>query len=136
MSAERVAAVLTSFDALDAHEPDGAVGPLAEDCAWTEHATGTVHRGREAIKAWFEGFWAAFPDLATSELASYDAGDAVVVTFTLTGTNDGPLGPLPATGRPVTLRVCDVFRFGDGGAVVAGETFYDQLSLLAQLGHA
>lgn len=136
MSAATVEAVLGSFDAFDAHDLDGAVGPLADDCAWTEHATGTTHAGSGAIKDWFASFFTAFPDLAVSQLTVYDAGDAVVATFTLTGTNDGPLGPLPTTGRQATWCVCDVFRFDGRPLAVAGETFYDQLSLLAQLGHA
>lgn len=136
MSSDGVQEVLASFDAFNAHDLDGAVGPLADDCVWTEHPTGITHQGTQQIKDWFAGFWAAFPDLAVSELTTYDTGDRVIATFALAGTNTGPLGPLPATGRRATIRVCDIFGYDGHDTVVAGETFYDQHSLLAQLGHA
>lgn len=64
MSSDGVQEVLASFDAFNAHNLDGAVGPLVDDCVWTEHPTGITHQGTQQIKDWFAGFWAAFPDLA------------------------------------------------------------------------
>jgi hypothetical protein len=52
------------------------------------------------------------------------------------GTNDGPLGPLPATGREVILPYCEVYHFNAAGKVIAGECYWDQLGLLRQLGVA
>jgi SnoaL-like polyketide cyclase len=57
-----------------------------------------------------------------------------VATFTVTGTHDGPLGPFPATGRPFTLELCELWRFDPEGRVVGGDLYYDQVSLLMQLG--
>ena len=45
-----------------------------------------------------------------------------------------PLGPFPATGRPFTLPLCELWRFDAGGRVIGGDLYYDQASLLAQLG--
>ena len=58
----------------------------------------------------------------------------MVCTFTVVGTHDGPLGPFPATGRPFTLPLCELWRFDAGGRVIGGDLYYDQASLLAQLG--
>ena len=52
--------------------------------------------------------------------------------FTGRGTNDGPLGPFPATGKEWTPDLRDVHFDADGG-VVGGEIYYDQVSLLTQL---
>jgi hypothetical protein len=35
-----------------------------------------------------------------------DGGDVVVAQFIGTGTSDGPLGPLPATGKQMKLPFC------------------------------
>jgi hypothetical protein len=98
--------------------------------------TGITPQGTQQIEDWFAGFWAAFPDLAVSELRACDAGGRVIATLALSGTNTGPLGPLPATGRRATIRVCDIFGYDDHDTVVTGETFYEQHSLPGQLGHA
>jgi SnoaL-like polyketide cyclase len=58
----------------------------------------------------------------------------VVARFTCGGTNDGPLGPFPATGRQWTLPICEMWHFDADGSVVGGEIYYDQAALLAQLG--
>jgi hypothetical protein len=48
--------------------------------------------------------------------------------------HDGPLGPFPATGRPCSLALCELWHFGPDGRVVGGDLYYDQVSLLMQLG--
>lgn len=50
-------------------------------------------------------------------------------------TNNRPLGALPATGRGVTVPFCEVWRLDPEGRIVAGDLYYDQLSLMVQLGH-
>jgi ketosteroid isomerase-like protein len=68
--------------------------------------------------------------------AAHQAGDAVVAQFVGRGVNDAPLGPLPATGKPVNFNFCEILRFNDNGQVVSGDAYYDQLSIMVQLGHA
>ena len=63
-----------------------------------------------------------------------DAGLTVVCTFAVAGTHDGPLGPFPATGRQFRLPLCELWRFDPSGRVVGGDLYYDQVSLLSQLG--
>jgi SnoaL-like polyketide cyclase len=58
----------------------------------------------------------------------------VVCTFTVVGTHDGPLGPLAATGKEFTLPLCEMWHFDPAGRVVGGDLYYDQVSLLTQLG--
>ena len=55
-------------------------------------------------------------------------------TFTVTGTHDGPLGPFPATGRAFTLPLCELWHFDPSGRVIGGDLYYDQVSLLTQVG--
>jgi hypothetical protein len=57
-----------------------------------------------------------------------------VCTFTVAGTQDGPLGPFPATGKEFALPLCELWHFDPSGRVVGGDLYYDQVSLLTQLG--
>jgi hypothetical protein len=43
-------------------------------------------------------------------------------------------GPFPATGREFALALCELWRFDPSGRVVGGDLYYDQVSLLTQLG--
>jgi len=62
------------------------------------------------------------------------AGQTVVCTFTVVGTHDGLLGPFPATGKAFALPLCEMWHFDPRGRVVGGDLYYDQVSLLTQLG--
>ena len=48
--------------------------------------------------------------------------------------HDGPLGPFPASGRAFSLPLCEMWHFDASGRVVGGDLYYDQVSLLMQLG--
>jgi ketosteroid isomerase-like protein len=65
-----------------------------------------------------------------------EAGDKVAVAFRLTGRHAGPLstqlGPVPATGRPLTLRVIDILTIVDG-RIAAIEMVADELGALRAL---
>ena len=39
-----------------------------------------------------------------------DAGDTVVAEFTGRGVNDGPLGPLPASGKQMNHPFCEILE--------------------------
>ena len=58
----------------------------------------------------------------------------MVCTFTAVGTHDGPLGPFPATGKEFALPLCEMWHFDPTGRVAGGDLYYDQVSLLTQLG--
>ena len=57
-----------------------------------------------------------------------------LVSVTMVGIHDGPLGPFPASGREFALALCELWHFDSGGRVVGGDLYYDQVSLLTQLG--
>jgi predicted ester cyclase len=59
----------------------------------------------------------------------------VIVEFDLLGTHRGALRSLPATGREFRVRVCAFFLFDDE-RIVCERVYFDQLSILRQLGIA
>jgi steroid delta-isomerase-like uncharacterized protein len=110
---------------------------MADDGEIVLVGSGTRFVGPEGVKE-FDHMWAdAFPDgeVEIDELIS--AGDTVVVQYTGRGTQTGPLrspaGEIPATGRSVTLQLCDVIRF-ENGKIASLLTYFDSASLLTQLG--
>jgi len=55
--------------------------------------------------------------------------------FTGVGTQDAALGPLPASGKRMTMQFCEVMHFNGSGQIVRGELYYDQVTMMVQLGH-
>jgi SnoaL-like domain len=107
----------------------------ADRIAWTDRARGLTFRTpREFRDDFLAGWVAASSDIRITEPRYLDAGQTAVSTFTVVGTHDGPLGPFPATGRRFALPLCEQWHFDAGGRVVGGDLYYDQVSLLMQLG--
>jgi hypothetical protein len=57
---------------------------------------------------------------------------AIVVEFILEGTQLGPLGPLPPTGRPFSCQMAAFFLF-EGETLVCERIYSDTLSIVRQL---
>ena len=75
----------------------------------------------------------AFPDWKTTTVNLTSQGDRVIMRFIGTGTQTGPLGGLPATGKKVTITGMRMFRIQDG-RITDTWVNYDELRLLQQLG--
>jgi steroid delta-isomerase-like uncharacterized protein len=98
-------------------------------------ATGEVYDGEAAVREYFAETRRAFPDQRNELIALRHADDAVIVEFFLLGTHLGPLRSLPATGRAFRCRMTAYFIF-DGERLVAERVYFDQATILSQLGLA
>lgn len=56
-------------------------------------------RGPEGYADYVRSSLSTFPDLHLEQHAVLGDGDHVLSHYTVSGTQDGPLGPLPPTGR-------------------------------------
>ena len=109
----------------------------APDSMITIVGSGDTFEGPDGSRA-YNTMWAdGFPDGKVTIDRVIAAGDHVVVEFTGRGTHTGTLvtsmGEIPATGRSLTLQLCDVMAFKDG-KVQSQTTYFDTGSMMAQLG--
>jgi steroid delta-isomerase-like uncharacterized protein len=124
-----------SIDLFNRRDWDAFGADLADECELVDHARNATMKGREQWIEAEKGWIAAFSDGTVTDGRVLDAGSATVLLFTGSGTNDGPLGPMPATGRTVSVPFCEVREYDADGRVTRGEWYYDQVTMLVQLGH-
>jgi steroid delta-isomerase-like uncharacterized protein len=109
----------------------------APDSTITIVGSGDTFEGVEGSRAYNEMWAAGFPDARVTVDRVIASGDHVVVEFTGRGTHTGTLrtsmGDIPATGRSLTLQLCDVMEFKDG-MIQGQKTYFDSGSMMAQLG--
>jgi steroid delta-isomerase-like uncharacterized protein len=135
MAARNVEAHRAGHEAFNQRDFETMTRQYAERISWTDNARGRTFTTPQEFRDDFLAGWVrSSSDIRVSDPRYLDAGQAVVCTFTVTGTHDGPLGPFPATGRPFALPLCELWHFDAGGRVVGGDLYYDQVSLLTQLG--
>jgi steroid delta-isomerase-like uncharacterized protein len=135
MRSTNVETYRAGHEAFNRRDFDAMVKDYAGSITWTDRAQGRTFKTPQEFKDDFLGGWIqASSDCRITDAQYTDAGEFVVARFTCRGTHDGPLGPFPATGKPWTLSICELWHFGTDGRVVGGDIYYDQVSLLMQLG--
>ena len=131
-NAEAAARMASAFNDRDW---DSIRGAVADDCIFSDPVQD--HKGPGGFVDGYCKTWVAgFSDAKMTDVVIHDGGDTVVVEFIGIGTNDGPLGDLPPTGKHASQHICEVHRFGPDGKVIGGRSYYDWLGILTQLGHA
>jgi steroid delta-isomerase-like uncharacterized protein len=135
MAARNIEIYRAGHEAFNQRDFEAMTRHYADSITWTDHAQGrTFSTPQEFKEDFLPGWVAASSDIRITDPRYLDAGQTVVCTFTVVGTNDGPLGPFPTTGKQFTLPLCELWHFDPGGRVVGGDLYYDQVSLLTQLG--
>jgi steroid delta-isomerase-like uncharacterized protein len=116
---------------------DATTRAMAPGLAYDEVATHRNLRGAvDVITAW-KGWAAAFPDSKATFEAAHVAGSTVILEVTWRGTHTGvlrtPGGEIPATGKTIEMRACQVVEVADGKAQRIRQ-YFDMATMMAQLG--
>ncbi|MDQ3929521.1 MAG: ester cyclase [Chloroflexota bacterium] len=134
--AELKAIIERYYDAFNRGDLDEAAKAFSPDVETIEPGVGTL-RGAEAWKAYGASFKRAMPDARLNLKSAVEQGNMIAVEGTFTGTHTGPMmtptGELPPTGRAIELPYIDVFRI-ENGLLVTHRVYYDQITMLSQLG--
>ena len=89
--------------------------------------------GPEALRDLFTAYRTAFPDLQMEIEELVSSGNRTVISFTLSGTHEGELMGIAATGRQVKISGMMLSHF-ENGKIVEEWELLDQLTLFQQLG--
>jgi steroid delta-isomerase-like uncharacterized protein len=134
--AELTESVKRYYDAFNRGDLDEATRAFSPDVETIEPGVGTM-RGVDQWKAYGAVFKRAMPDARLNFKSAVEQGNTLAVEGTFTGTHTGPLltptGEVPPTGRSIELPYIDIYT-AEGGLLVTHRVYYDQMTMLAQLG--
>jgi steroid delta-isomerase-like uncharacterized protein len=127
--------VLQEFIAAqEAKDLDRLLALHAEDAVVEEVPTGVVYEGRDAIRGYFEAFYAAFPDATLHYTNAFATDTWAAAEWTFSGIYTGQFPDLPpGEGQPLTIRGVDIIALA-GDRVRGGRIYYDLYGFLVQLG--
>ena len=100
-------------DVINEHNGDHAINYLNPGMQWYGGTVGTV-TGRANVAGLFASVVAAFPDAHIIINDIFAQGDQVVVRVVVSGTQEGAILGIPASGRFVQWDGVDVYRLSDG----------------------
>jgi len=107
--------------------------------SYDEVATHRKIEGSEQVIAAWKGWAAALPDSTATFENAWVSGNRVVLELTWRGKHTGPLqtpgGAIPATGRSIEMRACQIVEV-EGGKAKAMRQYFDMMTMMQQLGVA
>ncbi len=122
------------IEALNAADLEALDEIVTEDFARHSQATaGPQVSSREEFIQLQESFLAIFPDQRVTIRKLVAEADEVAALATYSGTQTGPMGDLPATGKSVESTFLAVFRV-DAGRIAELWVEWDNVAMLTQLG--
>ena len=129
MSTPTTAVATRFYDLFTNGEIDQVIDLLGD--GYVSHGFGGG--GPETLRQSLQGMRAAFPDLTLTVEDTITEADKVAVKTTMRGTHKGPFAGRPASGNPIEVGGCDVFRVRDG-RIVEAWWLGDSGSLFMQIG--
>jgi steroid delta-isomerase-like uncharacterized protein len=120
------------FDAWNRRDPAAIVATFAEGGTYCDPSAGQGLTG-PAIAGYASGLFSAFPDVSFEIASAATTGDGMIAAqWLMRGTNTGPFGGAPPTGRSVALPGAD-FITVEGEKIRSVQGYFDQKTLVEQL---
>ena len=125
------------IDALNSHDPAKVLALAAPDGVTVSTGPGGVHEVKTAdtgpnLAMWFS----AFPDLKFVATRVFQRPDVIAVEWVSSGTLSGDLMGHKANGKKAGVKGIDLLWVDSNGAVTRDEGYFDQATLMQQLGFA
>ena len=134
MATRNVETIQGAHRAFNRRDFDAVTKLLSTEHVYKDRSRNQSIPGRQGFKDYLQSWVDSFSDARVADPVYIDAGKTVIAKFMARGTNDGPLGDTPATGRQIEVPFCELMQFDDKGMIISGEVYYDQLTMLTQLG--
>lgn len=104
---------------------------------YDEVSTSRKVRGIDDLLTIWKGWAAAFPDSKATFENAHVSGNTVILELTWRGRQTGPLrtaaGEIPATGKPIEMRACQIVDVVDGKTQQIRQ-YFDIATMMTQLG--
>jgi len=133
--AKNVRTATAMMDAINERNLDALDEFIAPDVVRHSAATaGVVVTNLSEFKTFLETDFATVSDSVQKIDVIFGGGEYVAVRAQYIGTQDGPMGPFPASGKKLELPYNGILRF-ENGKIVEIWVEWDNLFALTQLGH-
>jgi steroid delta-isomerase-like uncharacterized protein len=123
-----------AYTAVDNKKEADVLAVATDDTVIDDYTMPTTTKGLKDWKAMYKTYTSAFPDFKQMPMTNQVAvKDYVVSEGVLSGTHKGALGPLKATGKPVSIHFVDITQWKDG-KLTRFQTWANSVELLTEIG--
>ncbi len=131
--AARETGVRAVFEAINTGNLGNIGDHVAENFVDHQQDPSITTTGIQGLKDMVGLLRGAYPDYHQEIVSMSTTGDMTFVHFHMKGTNSGPWGAMPATGKTMDVMGVDVLRFENGKAVEHWG-YMEEMKMMTQLG--
>jgi steroid delta-isomerase-like uncharacterized protein len=132
---QTVPVINAHFDALSKHDVKAIASGYADSAKVFSPNWEGAKTGIAGVTEVYSRYYASTPDLSYKINHIINAGNEVVVEYTVSGTLSNPEGNTPdyMKGKKYTLNYCTVFLIKDN-QIATENDYFDQVAFLRQMG--
>ena len=135
MDSKPVDTLRRAHEAFSRHDLVAMIDGMRPNVVVYGHAAGQAFPSAEVFAQFMGMYFVMSSDIKIVDAEYIAAGSKVIAQFRAVGKQDGPFLGFPASGRPFSLDVAEIWTFDAEGYAIEGHNYADTLGLLIQLGH-
>jgi steroid delta-isomerase-like uncharacterized protein len=120
--------------AWSSHDPERVLALFTNDCVFEDVPFGVVTRGKEELRSFANGAFAAVPDFKFELTSRFAADQRAAIEWVMSGTHKGDFPGMPATGKRFSsVRGSTIFEV-EGGKIRHESDYWDAATFMKQVG--
>ena len=120
--------------AWSSHDPERVLALFTDDCVYEDVPFGVVTRGKEELRSFANGAFAAVPDFKVELTSRFGAGQWAGMEWVMSGTHKGDFPGMPATGKRFSsVRGATIIEV-QAGKFRRNSDYWDAATFMRQVG--
>jgi steroid delta-isomerase-like uncharacterized protein len=115
------------------HDIETVLKLCTDDCVYEDVPMGVVNRGKAELRRFAGAVLTAFPDFKMELTSGFTTGNWAGAEWTMSGTHQGDLPGMPATGKRFLLRGSSICELHEG-KIKRNSDYWDMVTFLRQIG--
>lgn len=107
---------------------------MAEDVTYEDLSSGEVYQGRAAVQTYVEGTYGFSSDYRFVVVSAQADGRRYAIEWEMLGSNTGPSGGFPATGKPYRIRGASIGELDAAGKIARNRDYWNLAAYLVEIG--
>jgi steroid delta-isomerase-like uncharacterized protein len=123
-----------AWSSAENNDPERVVALFANDCVFEDVTFGVVARGKEELRGFVNGAFAAIPDFKYRLTSRFAAGQWAAIEWVMSGTHTGDFPGMPATGKRFSsVRGSSILEL-EAGKIRRQSDYWDAATFMRQVG--
>jgi steroid delta-isomerase-like uncharacterized protein len=119
--------------AWSSHDPERVLMLFTDDCIFEDVTFGVVTRGKEELRSFANGAFAAVPDLQFELTGRFATGQWAAIEWNMSGTHEGDFPGMLATGKRLSVRGSTILEL-EAGKIRRESDYWDAATFMKQVG--